>query len=200
MLPHLASPIRHKEPVLLVGETGTGKTTVCQLLALLRGHQLHILNCNQHTETSDFLGGFRPARGREAAAAAFLAAAKQVAGSALYAATSTSPPAVELPADASELAAPDVTPLVKAVRAAAAAALAAADAGGAEMAEMVGAAGCGSDAALWLSCSLLCFCMCSLACRWHTTYSDTAQGSPLMLYKLVLGRHASSTSACSAVC
>ena len=50
------------EPVLLVGETGTGKTTVCQMAALMRGQRLHILNCNQHTETSDFLGGFRPAR------------------------------------------------------------------------------------------------------------------------------------------
>ncbi len=54
--------LRHQEPVLLVGETGTGKTTVCQLLALMRGQRLHILNCNQHTETSDFLGGFRPTR------------------------------------------------------------------------------------------------------------------------------------------
>lgn len=48
--------------MLLVGETGTGKTTVCQMAALMRGQRLHILNCNQHTETSDFLGGFRPAR------------------------------------------------------------------------------------------------------------------------------------------
>lgn len=45
-----------------MGETGTGKTTVCQLVALQRGQRLHILNCNQHTEASDFLGGFRPAR------------------------------------------------------------------------------------------------------------------------------------------
>ena len=48
--------------MLLVGETGTGKTTVCQMAALMRGQRLHILNCNQHTEASDFLGGFRPAR------------------------------------------------------------------------------------------------------------------------------------------
>lgn len=51
-----------EEPVLLVGETGTGKTSVCQLVAAKRGQRLHILNCNQHTETSDFLGGFRPNR------------------------------------------------------------------------------------------------------------------------------------------
>ncbi len=54
--------LQHSEPALLVGETGTGKTTVCQMLALARGQSLHIINCNQHTETSDFLGGFRPVR------------------------------------------------------------------------------------------------------------------------------------------
>jgi midasin len=57
--------LRHEEPVLLVGETGTGKTSVCQLLALMRATRLHVLNCNQHTETSDFLGGFRPTRRRD---------------------------------------------------------------------------------------------------------------------------------------
>ena len=56
------SCLSHKEPALLVGETGCGKTSVCQLLALLRGQRLRVLNCHQHTETGDFLGGFRPAR------------------------------------------------------------------------------------------------------------------------------------------
>ena len=54
--------LQHSEPCLLVGETGTGKTTVCQMAAALRGQRLHIINCNQHTEVSDFLGGFRPTR------------------------------------------------------------------------------------------------------------------------------------------
>ena len=54
--------LQHAEPVLLIGETGTGKTTVCQLLAYQRQQHLHIINCNQHTEASDFLGSFRPAR------------------------------------------------------------------------------------------------------------------------------------------
>ena len=35
---------------------------VCQLYALLLQRPLHIVNCHQHTETSDFLGGLRPAR------------------------------------------------------------------------------------------------------------------------------------------
>ena len=34
----------HHEPVLLVGETGSGKTTVCQLLSLVWDHYLHMLN------------------------------------------------------------------------------------------------------------------------------------------------------------
>lgn len=45
-----------REPVLLVGETGGGKTTVCQLLSRELGSTLHILNCHQYTETSDFIG------------------------------------------------------------------------------------------------------------------------------------------------
>jgi midasin len=57
--------MHHREPALLVGETGCGKTSVCQLLALLRGQKLRILNCHQHTETSDFIGGFRPTRTAE---------------------------------------------------------------------------------------------------------------------------------------
>ncbi|KAJ4836844.1 hypothetical protein Tsubulata_018473 [Turnera subulata] len=52
------------EPVLLVGETGGGKTTVCQLLSSKLGRTLRILNCHQYTETSDFLGGFYPVRER----------------------------------------------------------------------------------------------------------------------------------------
>uniref|UniRef100_M8BCY6 Midasin n=1 Tax=Aegilops tauschii TaxID=37682 RepID=M8BCY6_AEGTA len=53
-----------REPVLLVGETGGGKTTVCQVLSAVLGVKLHILNCHQYTETSDFIGGFSPVRDR----------------------------------------------------------------------------------------------------------------------------------------
>lgn len=60
----VARCMQHDEPVLLVGETGTGKTTVCQLYAQAVGQQLHMINCHQHTETSDFIGGIRPMRGR----------------------------------------------------------------------------------------------------------------------------------------
>ncbi|KAM7483877.1 hypothetical protein LguiB_008460 [Lonicera macranthoides] len=60
-----------REPVLLVGETGGGKTTVCQLLSICLGSKLHILNCHQYTETSDFLGGFYPVRERSRISAEF---------------------------------------------------------------------------------------------------------------------------------
>ncbi|KPI85510.1 hypothetical protein ABL78_5430 [Leptomonas seymouri] len=53
--------LEHREPVLLVGETGSSKTTVCQLWAALLGIPIHIVNCHQHTEAADFLGSLRPA-------------------------------------------------------------------------------------------------------------------------------------------
>ncbi|KAJ2722068.1 AAA ATPase midasin [Coemansia sp. Benny D115] len=56
--------LRFNEPVLLVGETGCGKTTVCQMLAQAHGQQLHVVNCHQNTESSDILGGQRPVRNR----------------------------------------------------------------------------------------------------------------------------------------
>ena len=56
-----------KEPVLLVGNTGCGKTTVCQLLSCSNQVHLHILNCHQHTETADLIGGLRPVRNKDSA-------------------------------------------------------------------------------------------------------------------------------------
>uniref|UniRef100_A0A182JR05 Midasin n=1 Tax=Anopheles christyi TaxID=43041 RepID=A0A182JR05_9DIPT len=57
-----AKALQFNEPVLLVGPTGCGKTTVCQLLATLEQKSLRILNCHMHTEGADFLGGLRPYR------------------------------------------------------------------------------------------------------------------------------------------
>ncbi|KAF8967136.1 hypothetical protein BDZ97DRAFT_1903538 [Flammula alnicola] len=45
--------LKFNEPILLVGETGSGKTSVCQ--------RLLALNCHQNTETADLIGGLRPA-------------------------------------------------------------------------------------------------------------------------------------------
>ncbi|TEA19278.1 Midasin [Colletotrichum sidae] len=58
--------IRNNEPVLLVGETGCGKTTVCQVLAEVLGKELHIVNAHQNTETGDLIGSQRPVRNRGA--------------------------------------------------------------------------------------------------------------------------------------
>jgi midasin len=44
--------VAHNEPVLLIGETGCGKTMGCQLLAKQRGQRIRILNCHQSTEVS----------------------------------------------------------------------------------------------------------------------------------------------------
>ena len=59
--------LQHQESVLLIGETGCGKTTVCQMYAasLLRNQRIRILNCHQSTEVMDIIGGLRPVRGRE---------------------------------------------------------------------------------------------------------------------------------------
>ncbi|KAF2875171.1 hypothetical protein BDV95DRAFT_603934 [Massariosphaeria phaeospora] len=62
----VANAIRNNEPVLLVGETGCGKTTVCQMLADAFDKQLHIVNAHQNTETGDLIGAQRPIRNRAA--------------------------------------------------------------------------------------------------------------------------------------
>ena len=41
-----------------------GKTTLCQLLAVLLKRKLFSINCHMHTEAADFLGGLRPVRNR----------------------------------------------------------------------------------------------------------------------------------------
>ncbi|XP_048139451.1 midasin [Rhodamnia argentea] len=67
-----------REPILLVGETGGGKTTVCQLLSTVLKSKLHILNCHQYTETSDFVGGFYPVRERSRLISEFKRLVEQV--------------------------------------------------------------------------------------------------------------------------
>ncbi|KAF9242636.1 midasin nuclear AAA ATPase [Melanogaster broomeanus] len=60
----VARALRFNEPVLLVGETGSGKTSVCQLYAEVLSKHLHTLSCHQNTETADLIGGLRPVRNR----------------------------------------------------------------------------------------------------------------------------------------
>ncbi|KAK0187828.1 midasin nuclear AAA ATPase [Armillaria mellea] len=58
--------LRFNEPVLLVGETGCGKTSVCQVISDAKCQSLHTLNCHQGTETADLIGGLRPIRNHAA--------------------------------------------------------------------------------------------------------------------------------------
>jgi midasin (ATPase involved in ribosome maturation) len=57
--------LRHKEPILLVGPPGTGKTAISQLHAELLSQHIEILNCHQNSEAADFIGGLRPVRGKD---------------------------------------------------------------------------------------------------------------------------------------
>lgn len=56
--------MQNNEPLLLVGETGCGKTTVCQMIAKFFKKELVIVNAHQNTETGDLLGAQRPVRNR----------------------------------------------------------------------------------------------------------------------------------------
>ncbi|KAJ1814186.1 AAA ATPase midasin, partial [Coemansia sp. RSA 2599] len=60
LLERIATCVQLGEPVLLSGETGTGKTTVVQHLAALAGRSLAVFNLSQQSDSSDLLGGFRP--------------------------------------------------------------------------------------------------------------------------------------------
>ena len=58
--------LQSNEPVLLVGETGSGKTSVCQMYANAKSRVLYSVNCHQNTETADLIGALRPIRNRAA--------------------------------------------------------------------------------------------------------------------------------------
>lgn len=56
----MAVCVQNKEPVLLVGETGCGKTTTIQELARLLGKKLLVQNLSLSSDLNDLLGGYRP--------------------------------------------------------------------------------------------------------------------------------------------
>ncbi|KAL2820361.1 hypothetical protein BJX63DRAFT_311719 [Aspergillus granulosus] len=60
LMEQVAASIEMAEPVLLVGETGIGKTTVIQHLASLMRQKLTVVNLSQQSESTDLLGGFKP--------------------------------------------------------------------------------------------------------------------------------------------
>lgn len=53
---YLNQALINSEPVLLVGETGSGKTTLCQLFAEASNRKIFIYNCHSNTESSDIVG------------------------------------------------------------------------------------------------------------------------------------------------
>lgn len=63
MLILMIHSMANKEPALLVGPTGTGKTSCCASVCSAQKLELLSINCHRHTETSDLLGGFCPVRG-----------------------------------------------------------------------------------------------------------------------------------------
>ncbi|EKM51611.1 uncharacterized protein PHACADRAFT_261856 [Phanerochaete carnosa HHB-10118-sp] len=64
LLSRIATAISLNEPILLTGETGTGKTSVVTHLASLLRKPLISLNLSNQTESSDIVGGFKPVDAR----------------------------------------------------------------------------------------------------------------------------------------
>ncbi|OAG39541.1 hypothetical protein AYO21_06185 [Fonsecaea monophora] len=60
----VSEALKNHEPVLLVGETGCGKTQICQVIAEASGTPLDIYNAHTNTETGDLIGSQRPIRNR----------------------------------------------------------------------------------------------------------------------------------------
>ena len=60
----VSEALKNNEPVLLVGETGCGKTQICQVVAAAFGRKLNIYNAHTNTETGDLIGSQRPVRSR----------------------------------------------------------------------------------------------------------------------------------------
>jgi midasin len=68
LISRIATAVSHSEPVLLTGETGTGKTSVITHLASLLQRPLVSLNLSHQTESSDLIGGLKPIDARIPAA------------------------------------------------------------------------------------------------------------------------------------
>jgi len=60
LMERLAVAIACDEPILLVGETGVGKTTTIQEIARLTEKKFSVINLSQQTDSADLIGGFRP--------------------------------------------------------------------------------------------------------------------------------------------
>jgi len=57
--------LKNKEPVLLIGETGCGKTIISEFLAEFYNQKMRTISCHENLDISDFLGSLRSVYGRE---------------------------------------------------------------------------------------------------------------------------------------
>ena len=64
LLARISTAVSLNEPVLLTGETGTGKTSAVTHLAALLQRPLVALNMSNQTESADLVGGFKPVDAR----------------------------------------------------------------------------------------------------------------------------------------
>lgn len=60
----LSRALEFHEPVLLVGEAGSGKTSVCEAFSKCRNQLLRCINLHRNSEVGDLLGSQRPVRNR----------------------------------------------------------------------------------------------------------------------------------------
>eukprot|EP00924_Labyrinthula_sp_SR-Ha-C_P005664 snap_masked-scaffold_14-processed-gene-1.5-mRNA-1 protein AED:0.22 eAED:0.22 QI:0/-1/0/1/-1/1/1/0/4800 len=60
----VSKALENNEAVLLVGETGLGKTFLVQSIADIQRKKLRLVNCHRNSEASDFLGSLRPIRNK----------------------------------------------------------------------------------------------------------------------------------------
>jgi MoxR-like ATPase len=65
MITLIDKSLRNREPVLLIGETGTGKNLIIEYLNEFYKQQMITINCHENVDTSDFLGSLRSTFGRE---------------------------------------------------------------------------------------------------------------------------------------
>ncbi|ORD99878.1 MDN1 [Hepatospora eriocheir] len=55
--------VKNREPILLIGETGIGKTMICEIIAMLFNTNLDMINMNENMEASDLIGQFEMVNG-----------------------------------------------------------------------------------------------------------------------------------------
>lgn len=60
VLERIAICVEQNEPVLLIGETGVGKTSSVQYLAQKLNRKLVVVNLNNQSDVSDLIGGYKP--------------------------------------------------------------------------------------------------------------------------------------------